>query len=182
MELYPLAFQSLGETMFKSRYTISTVVLALAMILPIGLARADQPFQRLLPLLVDLGGWQGQKADGMSMQMSGTSMTTATRDYERGEARVHAIVMVGQSAEGALAPIQSGMNLQTPDGHMVTATMRGMPVLKAYNSKDKSGSLIVALDKNAMFNFAYEGMAETEALALADKFDWKAMQAAAQQK
>ena len=168
--------------MFKSRYTISIIVLALAMVLPIGLARADQPFQRLLPLLVDLGGWPGQKADGMSMQMSGTSMTTATRDYERGEARVHAIVMVGQSAEGALAPIQSGMNLQTPDGHMITATMRGMPVLKAYNSKDKSGSLIVALDKNAMFNFAYEGMAETEALALADKFDWKAMQAAAQQK
>jgi hypothetical protein len=45
-----------------------------------------------------------------------------------------------------------------------------------------SGSLIVALDKNAMFNFVYEGLAEDDALALADKFDWKAMQAAAQQK
>jgi hypothetical protein len=169
--------------MFKPRYPIFIAALALLTILPIGFARAaDQPFQRLLPLLVDLGGWQGQKADGMSMQMSGTSMSTATRDYVRGPAKLHAIVMVGQSAEGALAPIQSGMNLQTPDGHMVTATLRGMPVLKAYNSKDKSGSLMVALDKNAMFNFSYEGMAEDEALALADKFDWKAMQAAAQQK
>src|SRR5262249_47345489 len=42
--------------------------------------------QRFLPLLVDLGGWQGKKPDGMSMQMSDTSMTTATRDYERGTA------------------------------------------------------------------------------------------------
>ena len=41
---------------------------------------------------------------------------------------------------------------------------------------------MVALDKSAMFNFAYEGMAEDEALALADKFDWKAIQAAAQKK
>jgi hypothetical protein len=114
------------------------------------------------------------------MQMSDTSMTTATRDYERGAAKVHAIIMVGQSAEGALAPLQSGMNLQTPEGHMVTSTLRGMPVLKAFNTKDKSGNLMVGLDKNAMFNFAYEGLAEEEALALADKFDWKALQAAAQ--
>ncbi|MGW1421790.1 hypothetical protein ACWAT4_16925 [Bradyrhizobium manausense] len=154
--------------------------LALATILPHGIAKADQPFQRFLPLLVDLSGWQGGKADGMSMQMSDTSMTTATRDYERSGAKIHAIIMVGQSAEGALAPLQSGMNLQTPEGHMVTTTVRGVPVLKAFNTKDKSGNLMVALDKNAMFNFAYEGLAEEEALALADKFDWKALQAAAQ--
>ena len=54
-----------------------------------------------------------------------------------------------------------------------------MPVLKAYNSKDKSGTLIVALSKNAMFSLAYEGVSEDEALPLADKFDWKALQAAA---
>ncbi|MBR0689205.1 hypothetical protein JQ612_06075 [Bradyrhizobium manausense] len=166
--------------MFRPRYLFLFVFLALATILPHGIAKADQPFQRFLPLLVDLSGWQGGKADGMSMQMSDTSMTTATRDYERSGAKIHAIIMVGQSAEGALAPLQSGMNLQTPEGHMVTTTVRGVPVLKAFNTKDKSGNLMVALDKNAMFNFAYEGLAEEEALALADKFDWKALQAAAQ--
>jgi hypothetical protein len=168
--------------MFKPLRAISAAFLALFMLWPHFAVSADQPFQRLLPLLVDLAGWQGKKPDGMSMQMSDTSMTTATRDYERGPAQVHASVVVGQAAEGALAPIQTGMKMQTPEGHMITDTMRGMPVMRTFNTKDKSGALIVALSKNAMFNLTYEGMAEDEALQLAEKFDWKALQAAAQAK
>jgi hypothetical protein len=113
------------------------------------------------------------------MQMSDTSMTTATRDYERAPAKLHVSVIIGQAAEGAMAPIQAGMKMQTPEGHMITDTMRGLPVLKAYNSKDKSGTLIVALGNNAMFSLAYEGVPEEEVLQLSEKFDWKAMQAAA---
>ena len=48
-------------------------------------ARADQAFQRFLPLFVDLDGWQGKKPDGMSLDMPNSSMTTATRDYTRGD-------------------------------------------------------------------------------------------------
>ena len=74
------------------------------------------------------------------------------------------------------------MNIQTAEGHMVTSTMHGMPVLKGFNTKDKSGSLIVGLAKDAMFSFAYSGLTEDEALALAEKFNWKALQAASQSK
>ncbi len=166
----------------KPLRAISAAYLILFLLLPHFAMSADQPFQRLLPLLVDLAGWQGKKPDGMSMQMSDTSMTTATRDYERGTAQVHASVVIGQAAEGALAPIQTGMKMQTPEGHMITDTMRGMPVMRTFNAKDKSGALIVGLANNAMFSLAYEGLSEEEALQLADKFDWKALQAAAQAK
>jgi hypothetical protein len=164
--------------MFKARHAISVAFLAFLTLWPAFSVRADQPFRRFLPLLVDLAGWQGKKADGMSMQMSDASTSSATRDYERGDAQIHASVIIGQAAEGALAPIETGMKVQTPEGHMITETMRGMPVLKAYSSKDKSGTLIVALGKNAMFSLAYEGISEDEALPLAEKFDWKALQAA----
>lgn len=166
--------------------TMRSVIFSLLLTLPLlGLgssARADQAFQRFLPLLVDLDGWQGKKPDGMSMDMPNASMTTANRDYQRGPAQLHASVMVGQTATGALAPIQSGMNMTTSEGHMITATMHGMPVLKTYTTAQKSGALIVALDKDAMFSLAYNGIPEDEALALAEKFDWKAIQAAAQKK
>jgi len=168
--------------MFKPLRAIPAAFLALFLLSPLAAVGADQPFQRLLPLLVDLSGWQGKKPDGMSMQMGDTSMTTATRDYERGPAQVHVSVVVGQAAEGALAPIQTGMKMQTPEGHMITDTMRGMPVMRTFNIKDKSGALIVALAKNAMFNLTYEGVSEEEALQLAEKFDWKALQATAQAK
>lgn len=167
--------------MFKPRSLILCFVLGLSILSPQP-SRADQAFQRFLPLLVDLAGWQGKKADGMSMEMSNVSMTTATRDYEKGSAQAHASVVIGQAAEGALAPLQSAMNVQTSEGHMVTATMHSMPVMKAFTIKDKSGSLIVELGKQAMFTFSYNGVGEEEALALAEKFDWKAIQAAAQAK
>ncbi len=166
--------------MIKPRYGILSFFLALSVLWPLSFARADQPFQRFLPLLIDLDGWQGKKPDGMSMEMSNVSMTTATRDYQRGPAQVHASVMIGQAAAGALAPLQTGMNVQTGDGHVTTSTMHGMSVLKSFNKPQKSGTLIVALGKDALFNLAYNGIAEDEALALAEKFDWKAIQAAAQ--
>jgi hypothetical protein len=165
--------------MLKPLQAIVAAFLMLFTLWPHSAVRADQPFQRFLPLLVDLSGWQGKKPDGMSMQMSDTSMTTATRDYERGPAQLHVSVVIGAAAEGALMPIQTGMKMQTSEGHMITDTMRGMPVLKTFNTKDKSGALIVALGKNAMFSLAYEGVSEDEALQLADKFDWKALQTAA---
>jgi hypothetical protein len=162
--------------------TIFSVMTVLSLTWPLGSARADQAFQRFLPLFVDLDGWQGKKPDGMSMEMPNASMTTATRDYQRGSAQLHASVMVGQAAAGALAPIQSGMNVTTVEGHMLTAAMHGMSVLKTYTTAQKSGALMVALDKDAILSFSYNGLSEDEALALADKFDWKAIQAAAQKK
>ncbi len=164
---------------------LRTILSGLVVLLLLGTlssVRADQAFQRFLPLLVDLDGWQGKKPDGMSMEMSNMSMTTANRDYTKGSSELHASVVVGQSAAGALAPLQSGMNIQTTEGHMVTSTMHGMPVLKGFNTKDKSGSLIVGLAKDAMFSLSYKNMTEDEALALAEKFDWKALQAATQAK
>jgi hypothetical protein len=168
--------------MIRSRQVFFCLLMLLIVFSPLSSLHADQPFQRFLPFLIDLDGWQGKKADGMSMQMTNVNMTTATRDYSRGSAQLHASVVLGQAAEGALGPLQAGMNIQTSDGHIVSATMHGMQVLKTFSTPQKSGTLIVALGKDAMFNFGYNGITEDEALALAEKFDWKAIQAAAQAK
>jgi hypothetical protein len=92
---------------------IFSVVTVLSLVWTLASAHADQAFQRLMPLLVDLDGWQGKKPDGMSMEMPNGSMTTATREYQKGPARVNASVMLGQVAAGALAPMQAGMNITT---------------------------------------------------------------------
>jgi len=165
--------------MTTTRSLIFSLLLTLPLFGLVSPARADQAFQRFLPLFIDLDGWQGKKPDGMSMEMPNASITTATRDYQRGPAQVHASVMMGQTAAGAMAPIMSGMNVTTTEGHMLTTSMQGMQVLKSYTTAQKSGALMVALDKNAMFSFSYSGISEDEALALAEKFDWKAIQAAA---
>ena len=168
--------------MAKSRSMILALLMALPVLWTASSARAEPAFQRLTPLLIDLDGWQGKKADGMSMDMPNGSMTTATREYQKGSAKANAAVMTGQAAIGALTPLASGMKINTSEGHMLTDTINGMQVLKTYTTAQKSGALVVALDKDAMFSFSYSGMAEDEALALAQKFDWKALQAAAKSK
>jgi hypothetical protein len=165
--------------MSKSSSAILSVLLALPLLWTVSSARAEPAFQRLTPLLIDLDGWQGKKPDGMSMDMPSGSMTTASREYQKGPARAHATVVTGQAAIGAMAPILTGMNVSNSEGHMLTANMHGMQVMKSYTTAQKSGALLVALDKDAMFSFSYNGMTEDEALALVEKFDWKAIQAAA---
>jgi hypothetical protein len=145
-------------------------------------AHADQAFQRFFPLLVDLDGWQGKKSYGMSMETSHNSMITATRDYQRGTAELHAGLIIGPAAVGTLAATVATINVETSDGHMITSKIDGLPVTKAFNVSQKSGAIFVALGASALFGLLYNGITEDEAITLAEKFDWKAMQAAAQSK
>jgi hypothetical protein len=157
---------------------LAFAALALAGLLPSSSARAEQAFARFFPFLIELDGWQGKKPDGVSMEMPGNNMITATREYERGPARVHAQVLVGAAARGALAVAQTGMKLETSEGRMNTSTIDGFQVTRTFNFKDKSGAILVALGTNAMLSFSFNGIPDDEALTLAKKFDWKAIQAA----
>ena len=154
-------------------------LLSLALLLHLSSAYADQAFQRFFPLLVDLDGWQGKKPDGVSMEMPGNSMITATREYQRGPARFHAQVLVGAAAKGALAVAQTGMKIETSDGRMSTSPIDGFQVTRTFNFKDKSGAILIALGSNSVFSVSFNGIADDEALGIAKKFDWKAIQAAA---
>jgi hypothetical protein len=146
---------------------------AAAMPLP---ARAQQSFQRFVPFLLDLPGWKGNKPDGMGMEMAGASMLTATRSYERGGAHVNASVLTGMAAQGALAATNAGIKLETPDLHMTTSSIDGLQVTKTYTVSAKSGAILVALGPAAVFTLAYTGIDQDEAMGLARRFDWKAMQ------
>ena len=140
-------------------------------------ARA-QDFQKFVPFLVDLPGWTGNKADGMAMQMPGASMITATREYKRGNATLNAQIISGAAAQGALGAIQPGVKLETAELHVNTATVDGLTVARTFQVKDKAGTIMVALGPSALFNLAFNGVAEDEAFGLARRFDWKAIPAA----
>jgi hypothetical protein len=170
--------------MINRRHAILVALTALpaAWLLPSSLARADQAFQRFLPFLVDLEGWQGKKPEGFSMETSGTNMITATREYQRGPAHLQVQVMTGAAAQGALAATRTGMNFESSEGRMNTSTIDGLQVTRSFNIKDQSGAILVALGTSGLFSVSFRGLGDGDALTLAKKFDWKAMQAAAQAK
>ena len=57
-----------------------------------------------------------------------------------------------------------------------------MQVTRSFNTKDQSGAILVALGTSEMFSISFRGIGYDDALSLAKKFDWKAIQAAAQAK
>src|SRR6202165_4916277 len=63
-----------GHMIDRRRAIRLAVAAALPALLPLSPARAQQSFQRFLPLLVDLPGWTGEKPDGMAMEMPGNSI------------------------------------------------------------------------------------------------------------
>jgi hypothetical protein len=140
-------------------------------------ARAQQGYQRFVPFLVELPGWKGAKPDGMAMEMGGASMLTARRNYERGGAHVNASVLTGTAAQAALAAANAGIKLETADIHLSTSTVDGFQVTETYTVSNRTGAILVALGPSAVLTVAYNGIGEDEALELARKFDWKAIQA-----
>jgi hypothetical protein len=164
--------------MIDRRHAIRLTLAALPAAWLCATAQAAGSFQRFFPFLVDLPGWTGGKPDGMSMEMPNNNMVTAKRDYEHGSARLSAQIIIGPAAKGALAVTHSGIRIETGDSRMSTSTIDGLPVTRTFTISNKSGAIIVALGTSAMFNVSFNGISDDEALALAKKFDWKAMQAA----
>jgi hypothetical protein len=142
-------------------------------------ARADQPFERLYPFLIDLPGWTGDKPEGVSMALGGFDVLTAGRKYKRdGGAHLDVNILSGAAAQAGISMLKSGVKIETSEGHVVTGTVDGAMVARTYTAKDKSGAILVGIGDNAILSLAYGGVTEDEALALARKFDWKAIQAA----
>ncbi len=160
---------------------IALIALSGALLAP-SLAHADQGVERFYPLFIDLDGWEGEKPHGTAMAMLGHSMTTAARIYEHSPAHLVVSVIIGPAAVGALAAVKTGINVDTAAGHVITGPINGMPASRTYKSAQKAGAIVIGLSDSAVLSFAYSGLSEDDAMALAQKFDWKAIQAATQAK
>ena len=140
-------------------------------------ARPD--FKAFSPLLIDLPGFQGEKTQGMTMDVGAGPMTTATRVYRRGSTQVTASVIIGEAAKGALTPLTMHMRMETAESHMLPANIGGFEALKNFTNATNSGSVFVELADDALFSLEYTGLGEDEAVALAQEFDLKSLQALA---
>ncbi len=141
-------------------------------------------YEALKPLLGDVPDWVGDAAEGSGMDMEGAKMVTASRHYQRGEGQ-SLNVQLGLLPGAMAAPMQMmmGMNMETEEAVMNTSTIDGFRVHQNHEKAQKSGAIVVILggdDKSsAIYSMDYTGISAQDALALAKRFDWKKMQAAA---
>jgi hypothetical protein len=142
-----------------------------------------QSYEKLTDLLVDLPGYSGKAPEGMDMTYQEMKAVTATREYEKGESKLHAAIIVGQQASGVWNPsYQKGLKMETSDGLMEVTEQKGFLMFHSYNKGKREGMIAVAIEQakeageGVVFVFSYRGIDDKEGLSLAEKFDWKKIQ------
>ncbi len=138
-------------------------------------------YRGLVKFLTDLPGWAGEKPDGMTMDSPQGRMITATRNYKKGEKTFSLAILVGGSATMAMAPIQMGMSMETPEVLMKTISFKGFRAGVNYNKKEREGGIVVQLSTQnppAALVVNFHAMDYRDALDLLDHFDVKGMASA----
>jgi hypothetical protein len=151
-------------------------VFALLLLFP-GMNAAAATYQGLAGTLVDLPGWNAEKAEGMHMEMGGTTMANANRSYQKDDAEVEAAVTVGGSVMGPA--VMGDMKMETETERVSVSNVDGYRVHTSFSKDDNSGAIVVSLLQDekggAIFTLTYNGLSEENAMDLAQTFEWEKM-------
>jgi hypothetical protein len=165
-----------------------TVFLAVLLLLAVPAALFAAAYDALVPLLVDLAGWQAEAAEGIDLSQAGMQGVTVVREYKSGGKGLTAAIMLGSQAGITWMPeYKEGFKGQSDEGSMEVKRINGFLVYEAYNKDDAAGGVVVLLiettagkpDSGAVLVVSFEEMSLDEGLKLAQKFDWKKMKDAA---
>jgi hypothetical protein len=153
---------------------------------PAGLFAAA--YDPLLPLLVDIAGWQGEKAEGIDLSQAGMQGVTVVREYKNGGKGLTAAIMLGSQVGITWTPeYTEGFKAQTEEGSLEVRKINGFLAYQAYDKDNASGGIVVLLiettpgkpDSGALLVISFDNLPLDEGLTLAQKFDWKRIKDAA---
>ena len=162
------------EKIFKFAGWLVVVYFLLAASIPV---YAGQ-YESLSPLLIDLKGWQAEPAKGMDMDMGGTKIIQAARQYTRDGKEADAMVMIGNAMmTQAQAQGMQSMQMETAEAKVKVTTIDGYQVSIHHSKVDTEGAVVVVLpgtgQQGAIFVFHYKGLNEKDGLSIAKSFNWK---------
>jgi hypothetical protein len=122
----------------------------------------------------------------MSMTQGALSVAYAARAYERGDMRLTA--MLGRSGVEQQVPMAAGQgksefSLDAEGTALRLRPLRGFQVFTAFSKADRDGMVMVFLQPPntttpSTFILQFEGLSLDDAMKLADRFNWQAMQRA----
>jgi len=166
----------------NKRITIFLAVLAMLLGLP-ALQAFAADYDALLPLLVDLPGWEAEPAEWADASAEGVRTVIVYRGYASGDRRFEVSLVVGMQAELTWLPdYQEGYRVQTPEGLMEVKKIAGFLVYYTFEAEDNSGGIAVLLqpagskpEQGAVLAVDFQGLPLEEALKTVQRFNWAKM-------
>jgi hypothetical protein len=141
-------------------------------------------YDSLLPLLLDLPGWDAEPADGADASVQGMRTVTVYRNYESGDRRFEVNLLLGTQAGMTWMPnYQEGFRIETPEGLMEVKRIAGFLLYYTFEQASNSGGMVVLIKEaapsnpntGAVFTISFEGLPLDEALNTAQLFNWAEM-------
>jgi len=158
------------------------IAVLLLLVVPAALFAAS--YDPLLPLLVDLAGWQAEKAEGLDLSQAGMQSVSVFREYTSGGKGLSTAILLGTQVGATwMSEYREGFKVESTGSAMEVRRIDGFLVYQGFDTEDSSGGIIVLLiettaekpETGAVFAFTFDGIPLDEALKLAQKFDWKKM-------
>ena len=157
-------------------------LVVLALVLP-ALGAYSASYDPLLPLLVDLPGWEAEPADGADASVAGARAITVFRTYESGERQFEVNILIGVQAGLTWMPdYKEGFRMETPEGLMEVKRIGGFLVFYMFDNEDNSGGILVELlysadkpESGAVLAISFAGLSLEEGLKTAQRFNWARM-------
>lgn len=137
-----------------------------------GVGCAEQ-HDRLVPLLVDLVGWQAQPAKGMSLLSAQMKMISADRSYSQADKNLTVGILInsGPVLDSDLKEFNSDNEVMSTHSRQVD----GFWVKSTHTKSNASGQLLIYIDYNQDANCLliaeYAKMNEDEALQIIKNID-----------
>jgi hypothetical protein len=148
-------------------------------------AGAQQSYPKFLAFLIDLEGWTGLERVGTEEERKGGRVINALRSYVRGDAHFYAQIALGIAGDSGAGVhiadsgsiVLGGVRITVNRSrvHESTSTIDGFEVRTL--STPAFVLIAVTLRPDAAFSLIFNQVSEDEAMAIAQKFDWKRMRA-----
>jgi hypothetical protein len=137
-------------------------------------------YSKLLPLFPEApSGWTADKPEGSTDDSGGFALTTAHRDYKKGEADNSPIASISILDSAANPDYVSSTtaawkeNSSTAEGYAKPVTIDGNPGFETYENDQKHGTLWVMVAKRYFVQIETQGLEPKELQEWAKRIDLK---------
>jgi hypothetical protein len=121
-------------------------------------------FSKLLPLLPDAPpGWTAEEREGSTDDSGGFKLTTAHRDYKKGEGDnvpITSISILDSAANPDYVSATTAawtLNSSTSEGYTKPVTIEGFPGFETFENEGKHGSLWIMVAKRYFLQIEIQG-------------------------
>jgi hypothetical protein len=177
----------LKEAQMKNKALRGAVLLSL-FLMASGLRAQTPPavdplnWRELVPFLIEIPGYEAEKAEGSTTNMAGLKMSLASREYTKDENTLRIEITDGSYIPMAYAAFQAlqAFEVDTSEELIRKTTIQGFPAVENIRFEDKHASLMILIADRFLVNIEGEGFKDTAELKdVAGKLDLKKLEALA---